>query len=147
MATSHDVAAYILQKQGEMSAMKLQKLVYYAQAWHLVWEDRPLFKERIEAWSNGPVVRELYNRHRGQFMVKTWSAGDPAGLTPKERQTIDVVLSFYGDKSAHWLSELTHVEPPWADARRGLSPAERGEREISKAAMVEYYSGLVATGS
>ena len=56
MATAHDVAAYILQKKGEMTAMKLQKLVYYSQAWSVVWDERPLFHEKIEAWANGPVV-------------------------------------------------------------------------------------------
>jgi uncharacterized phage-associated protein len=49
MATAHDVAAYILRGQGEMTAMKLEKLVYYAQAWSLVWDEEPLFKERVEA--------------------------------------------------------------------------------------------------
>jgi len=47
----HDVAAYILKKQGEMSAMKLQKLVYYSQAWSLVWDEKPLFRAQIEAWA------------------------------------------------------------------------------------------------
>jgi uncharacterized phage-associated protein len=66
MVSVHDVAVYILQKRGKMSAMKLQKLVYYARAWHMVWEDAHLFREDIEAWANGPVVRELYNVHRGK---------------------------------------------------------------------------------
>jgi uncharacterized phage-associated protein len=144
MATAHDVAAYILNKQGEMTAMKLQKLLYYSQAWQLVWEDRPLYRERIEAWANGPVVREVYNRHRGQFTVRTWSAGDPAKLDQAERETVDVVLKFYGDKTAHWLSELTHAEPPWKNARQGLGPGDRGERQITTAAMAEYYGALDA---
>ena len=55
-----DVAAYILRKQGTMPAMKLQKLVYYSQAWSLVWDDRPIFRDRIYAWANGPVIRNLY---------------------------------------------------------------------------------------
>src|SRR5258708_570857 len=63
MATVHDVAAYILGKCGPMTAMKLQKLVYYSQAWGLVWDERPLFAEQIEAWANGPVVRDLYDKH------------------------------------------------------------------------------------
>ena len=89
MATVHDVAAYILKKRGSMSAMKLEKLVYYSQAWHLVWEDKPLFRERIEAWANGPVVPELYKHHRGQFTVKTWSHGDPAALATTEKNNIN----------------------------------------------------------
>ena len=50
--------------------MKLQKLLYYCQAWALVWDDKPLFKEKIEAWISGPVVRTLYNTHRGKFLLK-----------------------------------------------------------------------------
>jgi len=60
MASVHDVAAYILREQGAMSTWKLQKLVYYSLAWHLVWDDEPLFEEPIQAWANGPVVRALY---------------------------------------------------------------------------------------
>lgn len=147
MATAHDVAAYILEKQGSMSAMKLQKLVYYSQAWHLVWDDEALFNERIEAWANGPVVPTLYQQHRGQFSVTRWSRGDSSKLTSSEKETIDSILDFYGKQDAAWLSELTHREPPWRDARAGMSLGERGQQEISKAALAEYYGSLVgATG-
>ena len=53
-----DVAAYILKKLGSMTTMKLQKLVYYSQAWSLVWDEQSLFIESIEAWANGPVVSD-----------------------------------------------------------------------------------------
>ncbi len=142
MATVHDVAAYILEKQGSMTAMKLQKLVYYSQAWSLVWDERPLFAERIEAWANGPVVRDLYNEHRGQFEVSSWPRGDARALTPEEQETVLAVLGTYGDKSSQWLSDLTHMERPWIDAREGLPPGARGEREITHASMAEYYGGL-----
>ena len=143
MASAHDVAAYMLKKQGEMTAMKLQKLVYYAQAWSLVWDDEPLFKERIEAWANGPVVPSLYAEHRGQFKVLSWEKGDPARLTPTQRESVDAVLGYYGDKPSQWLSDLTHREAPWLDARRGLGPGERGSQEISHASMAEYYGSLI----
>ncbi len=146
MASAHDVAAYILQQKGAMSTWKLQKLVYYSQAWHLVWDEEPLFSEPVEAWSNGPVVRALYNQHRGQFKVSRWGSGQPSKLTASERETIDAVLSFYGDKSGHWLSELTHSEPPWREAREGLPPDARGSRRIKRGDMVDYYSGLQASG-
>ena len=60
MATVFDVAFYILDKLGDMSTMKLQKLCYYAQAWSLAWDGFPLFDEEFQAWANGPVCRELY---------------------------------------------------------------------------------------
>jgi uncharacterized phage-associated protein len=143
MASAHDVAAYILEQRGSMSAMKLQKLVYYSQAWHLVWDDEPLFGEQIQAWANGPVVRELYDVHRGQFTVSRWPRGDGANLSDEQRNTVDVVLEFYGPKSAVWLSEATHREDPWKDARGELPPTVRSNAEISPAAMAEYYSSLV----
>lgn len=142
MATVHDIAAYILARRGEMTAMKLQKLVYYCQAWSLVWDERPLFRERIEAWANGPVVPVLYAVHRGQFKVRSWSHGDPDALTQVQRDTVDAVLAHYGPKSSQWLSDLTHAEAPWREARHGLTVGERGNRVISHASMAEYYGSL-----
>jgi uncharacterized phage-associated protein len=127
-----------------MTAMKLQKLVYYAQAWSVVWDERPLYPERIEAWANGPVVRDLYDVHRGSFEVSEWPRGDAGRLTAQERATVDSVLQFYGHRSAQWLSELTHREQPWLSARRGLPDGERGNREITLAALEEYYGSLPA---
>jgi uncharacterized phage-associated protein len=143
MASVLDVAAYILKKCGPQSAMKLQKLVYYTQAWSTVWLDRPLFSDRIEAWANGPVCPALYQLHRGEFMVEAKNSLDRSPvLSPEETKTIDSVLDFYGGKPSQWLSDLTHSESPWMDARAGLSPGERGEKEITPAAMHEYYSSL-----
>ncbi|PIR24843.1 MAG: hypothetical protein COV43_08365 [Deltaproteobacteria bacterium CG11_big_fil_rev_8_21_14_0_20_42_23] len=136
-----DVAAYILQKKGQMTAMKLQKLVYYCQAWSLVWDDAPLFKEQIEAWANGPVVRELYEYHRGMFLVDKVH-GDPKKIGVVQKKTIDSVLKYYGDKTSQWLSDLTHSESPWRDAREGLLPESRGSKVITHAEMSEYYSSI-----
>jgi len=142
MANVHDVAAYILERQGGMTTMKLQKLVYYSQAWSLVWDGEPLFEDAIEAWVNGPVVRKVYNAHAGQFRVVTWPNGDSAQLTETQKSTIGLVLSFYGDKDPYWLSELTHQERPWKEAREGLGSTERGDKPISLETMHWYYSSL-----
>lgn len=145
MASAHDVAAYILQRRS-MTAMKLQKLLYYSQAWHLVWADEALFPERIEAWANGPVVREIYADHRREFRLAAWPRGDASSLTSTERETVDAILDSYGRRDAHWLSELTHMEDPWRDARRGLRPGARSTREIPLAAMQRYYEAVNAEG-
>lgn len=142
MVSAHDVAAYILARRGRMTAMKLQKLVYYSQAWSVVWDERPLFPEKIEAWANGPVVRELYSVHRGSFEVAEWPRGDERRLTADERKTVDAVLDFYGDRPAQWLSDLTHREQPWLSPRRGLPEGERGDREITLSSLEEYYGSL-----
>lgn len=143
MANVVDVAAYILRKQGGMTAMKLQKLVYYGQAWSLVWDEAPLFRERIEAWANGPVAPDLYAAHRGKYALAPGELpGVPERLSVRQAETVDAVLTHYGAQSAQWLSDLTHAEDPWKNARVGLGPGERGDREISHAALAEYYGSL-----
>lgn len=143
MATVLDVARYIVKLHGEMSAMKLQKLVYYAQAWALVWDEEPIFKEKIRAWANGPVVRELYDWHKGKFSVSTPPPGDIRKLTDDEKETIEVVVDYYGKKSGAELSALTHREAPWKDAREGLVDGARSNREIKLSSMAEYYGSLL----
>lgn len=140
-----DVAAYILRKQGTIPAMKLQKLVYYSQAWSLVWDDTPLFTNRIEAWAHGPVSPELYDTHRGEYSVspenfiKNNNVKELSGL---QKETVDVVLDAYGDKSAQWLSDQTHSERPWIKARKGLPDSARCNIEITRASIAEYYSSI-----
>lgn len=142
MATVYDVAAYILGKTGRIPALKLQKLVYYSQAWSLVWDERPLFKSRIEAWANGPVSPALYVLHRGMYDLENIEGGELKNLSPEEIETIDAVLETYGNKPSQWLSDLTHSEDPWREARQGLADGQRGKQEITHASMAEYYSSL-----
>lgn len=141
MAKVDDVAAAIIERTGPIDTWKFQKLVYYSQAWHLVWDGEPLFRDRIEAWANGPVTPALYREHRGKYRIERWD-GSPEALAANEVETIEAVLGYYGDKPGQWLSELTHSEEPWKRARRGLGPAERGRNEISKESMAEYYGSL-----
>ena len=147
MATVFDVARYILARLGEdrklpVTTWKLQKLVYYSQAWSLVWDDAPLFEEPIQAWANGPVCPALYAEHRGNFQISEIGKGNPETLSKSQSETINVVLRHYGEKSAQYLSELTHLERPWIEARGNLKPGERGANEISLELMAEYYGGL-----
>lgn len=142
MADVFDVAAYILRRKGSITAWKLQKLVYYTQAWSLVWDERPLFPERIEAWANGPVCPDLYRQHRGLFVVERIEHGNPDAVDPTGGDTIEAVLNYYGDKPSQWLSDLTHMEAPWRDARGDLPPGAYCQREITQEAMADYYGSL-----
>ena len=104
------VAAWIQSRDAAVSGMKLQKILYYAQAWHLVWDGAPLFPERLEAWAQGPVSPHVFGalRHEAQ------------PLPGEAVATLEAVLHAYGDRSGTWLSELTHREAPWRMARGGL---------------------------
>jgi len=147
VATVFDAAQYVLELLGKenklpITTWKLQKLVYYSQAWAAVWDDKCIFQEPIEAWANGPVCPTLYSAHRGQFKVESLDNGDPKNLSKEHKKTVKSVVGYYGDKTAQYLSELTHRERPWIDARAGLSRTERGNNEITVDAMAEYYGGL-----
>ncbi|MEH3100247.1 Panacea domain-containing protein [Sphingomonas adhaesiva] len=149
MANACDVARYILDRLApdrygsRLTAWKLQKLVYYSQAWSLVWDDAPLFDDEIQAWANGPVVPALYREHRGRFQLFAGDIpGNPENLTEDQRDTINVVLEFYGDKSPQWLSDLTHMEAPWRDARAGIPDGASSQRAITPEAMAAYYESL-----
>jgi uncharacterized phage-associated protein len=149
MATVFDVARYILDRLDEerklpVTTWKLQKLVYYSQAWSLVWDDAPLFEEPVQAWANGPACPVLYAVHRGKFQISMLpdGVGNIDNLSDTQKETIEVVLAHYGHKTAQYLSELTHLEQPWVSARGDLKPGQRGENEISLESMVEYYGSL-----
>ena len=144
MVSVFDVAAYILERMGKMTTMKLQKLVYYSQAWSLVWDEEPLFSEDIQAWANGPVVKELFDYHKRKYKISSVSSGDASLLNKEQRATVDAIIEYYGDKSAHWLIALTHMEDPWIQAREGLDPMERGNKIIPLAFMANYYSTLLS---
>ena len=143
MASIFDVAAYILERCGAMSAMKLQKLCYYAQAWSLVWDDEPLFSEDFEAWANGPVCRVLFNRTKGQFKVTaTDEDGNSNSLNENQKDTINRVLEHYASHDAQWLSQLSHLEAPYKEARKGLPAGIGSDRMITKESMALYYGGI-----
>lgn len=145
MANTYDIARYILEKRQDMTAMKLQKLMFYCQAWSLVWNEEPLFHADFQAWENGPVLPLLYQRHKGMFKVSPdtfLTDFNSKNLDARDIDVVDRVLDFYGDKSAQWLSNLTHQEAPWLRARGDVAAGERSDAVITQASMAEYYDSL-----
>ena len=90
------------------------------------------------------MLPSIYEVHRGQFLVnkKMFTRGSAKKVRGDAADTVDQVLKVYGKKTAQWLSNLTHEEAPWANARGDLSPFERSNNIIEKGSMHEYYSGL-----
>lgn len=144
MATVHDVAAAVITHLGTMTAMKLQKLVYYCQSWHLARHGSALFNEPIEAWRQGPVTPALYRNHRRQYTLSGWPLGNPARLADPEQATVRWVTQQYGDFSAIELSRMTHSELPWRLARGALPETASSTARIAVDVMENYYSRQVA---
>lgn len=151
MAHVQDVAAYILDSRGPMSAMKLQKLCYFSYGYHLAWEERQLFPERFEAWANGPVCRPLYALHRGRFGLNPGDIknSDGSSLDSGERESIDLVLGAYGKFTAHQLSAMTHSAGPWVLARHraGAVELESSSEELDDDEIFEFFDALTSADS
>jgi len=140
MPSSIDVANYFLSmegEEGEISNLKLQKLVYYAQGFSLALLHEPLFNEQIEAWMHGPVVPSLYRRFSqfGSQNIPPPPNFDDSVFNRNQRRLLDDVFSVYGQYSAWKLRQLTHEEDPWRDNY------EEGEfsRMIPQSEMESYF--------
>lgn len=144
MSSIFDVAKYILNKYGNMSTWKLQKLCYYSQAWHLAWTGKAIFNEDFQAWANGPVCPELFYAHQGKFSVneREISYGNADNLTDDEKDSINIVLRDYGTMEPYELREQSHAEAPWREARGGLPEGAASQAIIPKSSMGLYYGSL-----
>lgn len=152
MKTSKQIADWILSKinieAGDtISPLKLQKLLYYCQAWHLAVFSKPLFKEEIEAWSHGPVIPSQYNRFanilRNESIKTNNIKKESIVFENKETENLlEEVLEIYNEHSANYLENLTHSEKPWVEARGSLQPWERSNSIIQKESMKTFYSKL-----
>jgi uncharacterized phage-associated protein len=119
--TASDVADYILASVDESSGdnisnLKLQKLVYYAQGFHLAMHDgEPLFDDAIVAWEHGPVVPGIWRKYR-DYGAKGLPAPDefePSRFDPATIELLDEVNEVYGQFSPWKLRDMTHEELPW----------------------------------
>lgn len=141
MANVFDVAKYILGNIGEITTMKLQKLCYYSQVISYKEKNKSLFNEDFEAWSNGPVCRELFNIHKGKFYLTGRDIPNNllTNLTDEEKSVINKCIEEYGRHSGAELSSMTHQEEPWLNARKDIKDSQNCNRKISKRIIREYY--------
>jgi uncharacterized phage-associated protein len=144
---SHKIADTIIalsrKRSLEITNLKLQKLLYYSQAWNLVFKGKPLFLESIEAWIHGPVVPSMFRRfkeYRWSPITCSVEASDDVAII----EHIESVLAAYGKFDASQLERLTHHEDPWIEARRGLEPDAPSRNVISHSAMRNFYSSRLA---
>ena len=105
--------------EAELSNLKLQKLLYYAQGLHLAANGEPLFPEAIQAWSHGPVVPVVYHAFKKfQSQDVELSEDDDFEFSVVDDETTDFLIGVwntYGGLAAWKLRDLTHEEPPWKE--------------------------------
>ena len=146
MISVKKVAEWFL-SQRSMEHKVLQKLCYYAQAWHCALEGRPLFSERIEAWVHGPVIPVLYQQYKSYGWQKIPKVKDfnESIFSLGTLEVLRAVYDTYGDLTGMQLENLTHSEAPWQKARGELYPSKPLDvctNEIQEQDMREYYQKL-----
>lgn len=157
-----DFAKYVglslLSKGYSVSPLKLQKMLYYEQAWHMVFlgREHTLFADVPQAWVNGPVYPTIYALYKDKvpgmcdhlkvedFGEKDAQAGFEViarrlELSEKQAELVEAVINLYGSKTQNQLVFFTHSEQPWAEQREGLLPYEKSTKEISLDTMYQYY--------
>ncbi len=142
MVTPQIIADYFLKKThpefgDAISNLKLQKMIYYAQGFHLAMFNKPFFEDNIIAWEHGPVVENLY------FKYKEYGAGEipsPISINLKDFNQdqidlLDEVFEVYGQFSAWKLRNMTHSERPWVETPKN--------QIISKELMKDFFKTLL----
>ena len=143
------VARYILCKSSDITPMALQKLLYYAQAFFHALFHEDLFSDDCQAWAYGPVYPDVYYRYREYGynpidMPTEDLNADLDELTVREIELIDAVIDAFGQYSGTILSQITHSECPWIEARGTLQPTDRSVTVINRSSINDYFDAIIA---
>ncbi|QPK79516.1 SocA family protein [Corynebacterium lizhenjunii] len=145
MANIYDVGQLITELIPNVDKMKLYKLCFFSQGWHLAWTGKPLFPESLLAWSKGPVPSQLRDRTEPVvegLAVPHVPGGQSENLSRYERDVIQNVVEFYGHYSSPELSDLSHGKS-WAEARRGLPDSAHSLEKISVTTILEEFTDQI----
>lgn len=150
-SSARDIAQWLIWFANEhgdmMTNLRLQKLLYYTQAWHLALNDVPMFDDDFQAWIHGPVIPKIYGEYKKfgsspipyAVLIGGAECLPEPQLSSVAREHVVDVMDSYGDMTAWQLERLSHSELPWLEARQGLPPDAACSRTISKNTMRTYF--------
>ena len=131
-----DIAAYIVDYSIEngcpVSNLKLQKILYYVQAYFLIKKNEPCFEEEIECWRHGPVVREVYSEYKKYFNDNIFMVEDYKEIEERDCNLINQVVDSYRKYSPWEMVDKTHQEDPWINDELSLRGIKRFFKDNEK---------------
>lgn len=150
MYSVDDIADYIILKvksedsYASLINLKLQKLLYYIQAWSYGINKTPFFAGEFQAWIHGPVNKPIYDRFNStKYLYSEITTSDILNksviLTADDAEFVDFILENYLKYSGAELEKLSHSELPWKETRGTLDPNERCDKVIPSELMMKYY--------
>ena len=146
------IAEYLLwkaQQEGvQITNKKMQKLLYYVQAWSAAINNKPMFNDKIEAWIHGPAIKSVYlafQEFGANPIVKEINSARIESISAESRLLIDKVWNVYKKYDGDYLEMLTHNEDPWQQARGKVEPHMRSESEITLDSMRKFYAAKLVS--
>jgi len=123
-----------------ITPLKLQKLLYYSQAWTLALTGESLFEDDIQAWVHGPVIRSIYDKYKkyGYNQIRKEIKSE-SNFDSRINAILEFVWSSYGHMDAKELEKQTHSEEPWITTRGDLPPTVSSNKVIKHCLMESYY--------
>lgn len=140
------VIQYLLNQCEDITPLALQKALYYVQGFYFAFYKNFLFEEDCQAWTHGPVYRDIYFRYRDyrfdpiekniMFDTSVFSAG--------EKAVCDSIINNICCYSGKILECFTHNESPWLITRGELPDSAPSERIIEKTLIGSYFEAVKA---
>jgi uncharacterized phage-associated protein len=120
-----------------ISNLKLQKVLYFAQAYYLAKLGRPIFIEELEAWQFGPVVPEVYRKFKHYGNKPIIFEDDKSTISEEDREVLKMVWDEFGGYSASRLVDIVHSHAPWKEASISV------DKIISQKTIKDYYGPVL----
>ena len=113
-------------KKYIVSNLKLQKILYFIQAKFLVEKNTPCFSEKIEAWTFGPVIPEVYQQYKifGNAHIPCVDVQDDFKISEQDKALMDNMVDKCSKFTASQLVEITHRQTPWKKAYKSYQNNE-----------------------
>lgn len=137
---------HLLVQVGEITPLALQKLLYFAQGFSKAFTGEFLFKEDCEAWIHGPVYPDIYKKYNDigylPIDMDVTELSD-INLTEDEKELLDHIVLYFGCYSGKILENMTHIEEPWRNTRKGLESFEKTNEIIPKEEIASYFDNVM----
>lgn len=148
---SWDLADYLLaesRERGEvLTPLKLQKLLFYADAWYMALYGQEATSEKFQAWVHGPVALSQYHRFKDYRWRPITEEVDKPKLEQGMARHLDEITDVFGSQTATALEIMTHQEKPWVAARAGIPDDQACNNYIDKELTREFYANFAQQDS
>lgn len=143
---SKNLADFLILESRErgdlLTPLKLQKLMFYADAWFMALYNGELTTERFQAWVHGPVALSQYHRFKENRWHPILDEVDMPEFDERSTNHLREILDVFGPETGPALEMMTHSETPWLDARGGIPDDEPCNAYISKETTKKFYASI-----